>query len=47
MLLIRVGCSGCPEDDEVVVATIDEVDSLWCECGYGYLILSVSEAVLV
>jgi hypothetical protein len=47
MFLIRIGCSDCPGEDEVVVATIDEVESLCCDCGYGYVVLAVSEAVLV
>jgi hypothetical protein len=47
MLLVRVACSSCPGGTEVVVATLDEVDSLFCECDYGFVVLSVSELVPV
>jgi hypothetical protein len=43
MLLVRVACSGCPEDTEVVVESLDEIDLLFCECDHGYVLLSVSE----
>ena len=38
-----IGCSACPEEMEVVVEELDDVDSLACECGYGYVILGVGE----
>jgi hypothetical protein len=47
MFLIRVACSGCPAEEEVVVAAIDDVEALFCDCDYGYLVLSVSEVVPV
>ena len=47
MLLIRVACSGCPEETEVLVETIDEVDALFCDCDLGWVVLSVSTAVPV
>jgi hypothetical protein len=47
MLLIRVACSGCPEEAEIVVAALEDIDRLPCDCGYGYVVLSVSEAIPV
>lgn len=47
MLLVRVACSSCPGETEVIVATLDEVDALFCDCDYGYVVLSVSEVVPV
>jgi hypothetical protein len=43
---IRIGCSGCPEEVDVLVADLDEVERLNCECGYDWVLLSVSEAEL-
>ena len=45
MFIIRVACSGCPDETELVVDSIDEVDALFCDCDYGYVLLSVSEAI--
>jgi hypothetical protein len=47
VLLVRVACSGCPEETEVLVETFDEVDALFCECDHGWVVLSVSTAVSV
>lgn len=47
MLLVRVACSSCPGETEVLVYSLEDVDSLWCDCEYGYLVLSVSEVELV
>ena len=47
MLLVRVACSGCPEESEVLVEALDEVDRLFCDCDYGYVVLAVAEAVPV
>jgi hypothetical protein len=43
VLLVRVACSGCPEDTEVVVEDLDEVEALFCDCDHGWIILAVSE----
>lgn len=42
MWQIRVLCSGCDEESEVVVAEVDDVDREACPCGYSYVVLSVS-----
>jgi hypothetical protein len=42
MWQVRVACSGCDEDSEVVVAELDDVDRQACPCGYSYVVLSVS-----
>jgi hypothetical protein len=46
MWLVHVICSGpdCEEELEVVAETIDELDRLNCDCGYGFAVLSVAEA---
>jgi anti-anti-sigma factor len=46
VLILRVACcAGCPDETEVLVETIDEVDALSCDCDYGWVVLSVSNAV--
>lgn len=42
MWQIRVVCSGCNEESELVVAEVDDVDREACPCGYSYVVLSVS-----
>ncbi|HET9198807.1 MAG TPA: hypothetical protein VFN92_11200 [Solirubrobacterales bacterium] len=42
MWQVKVACSGCPEETEVVVADLDDVDREVCPCGYSYVVLSVS-----
>jgi hypothetical protein len=42
MWQVRVACSGCDEETEVVVENLDDVDREACPCGYSYLVLSVS-----
>jgi hypothetical protein len=46
MWLIHVICSGpeCTEELEVMAESIDELDRLNCDCGYGFAVLSVAEA---
>ena len=43
MLLVDVACSSCPEEIEVVVETLADVELLFCECDYGWVVLGVSE----
>jgi len=43
MFVVLIGCSACPEEMEVVVSELDDVDALACECGYGYAILGIGE----
>jgi hypothetical protein len=46
MLLARIICSDpeCSEELDVAVATLDELDGYVCECGHGYVLITVSEA---
>ena len=41
MWQIRVACSGCNEESEVLVEELDDVDREVCPCGYSYVVLSV------
>jgi hypothetical protein len=45
MLLVKVVCSdpGCAEEGEAVVRDLDDVDASLCECGYGLVVVTVSE----
>ncbi|MDQ2676941.1 MAG: hypothetical protein M3Y34_09045 [Actinomycetota bacterium] len=43
MLLISVACSSCPEELEVEVETLEDVELLFCECDCGWVVLGVSE----
>jgi hypothetical protein len=49
MWVVHVICSGpeCSEELELIAESIDELDRLNCECGYGFAVLSVAEAELV
>lgn len=42
MWQVFVACSGCPEETEVVVDKLDDVDREACPCGYSYVVLTVS-----
>ena len=42
MWQIRVSCSGCAEESEVLVEELDDVDREVCPCGYSYVVLTVS-----
>jgi hypothetical protein len=43
MFQVLVACSSCEEESEVVVEALDDVDREVCPCGYGYVVLTVSE----
>jgi hypothetical protein len=43
MLQVTVVCSDCPEETEVLVASLDDVEREVCECGYSYVVVSVAE----
>lgn len=43
MFQVLVACSSCPEETEVVVENLDDVDREVCPCGYSYVVLAVSE----
>jgi hypothetical protein len=42
MWQVKVACSGCNEESEVLVEELDDVDREACPCGYSYVVLSVS-----
>jgi hypothetical protein len=43
MFQVLVACSSCPEETEVVVESLDDVEREACPCGYSYVVLAVSE----
>ena len=45
MLLVTVVCSDpeCPEEREVAVENLDAIDETVCDCGYGFVVVCVSE----
>jgi hypothetical protein len=43
MFQVLVACSSCPEETEVLVEALDDVDRDACPCGYNYVVLAVSE----
>lgn len=49
MFLVHLTCSDppCTEEIEAIVATLDELDGLVCECGYGTVTLTIAEVELV
>jgi hypothetical protein len=46
MFLVRVVCSdpACLEELEFVVERLEEVDRDVCECGHGFVVVSVGSA---
>jgi hypothetical protein len=45
MLLVTVVCSDpeCAEEGEIPVEDLDAMDAMFCECGYGFAVVAVSE----
>ena len=45
MLLVAVICSDpdCAEEREVAVEELNAIDETCCECGYGFVVVAVSE----
>lgn len=45
MLLVTVVCSDpeCAEEREVAVPDLDAIDDDICECGHGFVVVTVSE----
>jgi hypothetical protein len=45
MLLAKIECSdpGCEGDLEILIDDLDELFGLVCECGYGFMLTTVSE----
>jgi hypothetical protein len=44
MLLVKVVCSDpeCAEEREIALGDLDAVDETVCDCGYGFVVVSVS-----
>lgn len=49
MLHVTLICSDeeCAELREAVVESLDELDGLSCDCGYGLLVLRIAQLELV
>jgi hypothetical protein len=49
MLMARMLCSDplCAEEVEILVEEVDDLDRVWCECGYGLVVTAVSETEVV
>ena len=45
MLLAKIDCSdpGCEGELEIVIEDLNELHGLVCECGFGFVLTSVSE----
>jgi hypothetical protein len=43
MWQLKVFCSGCAEESEILVENLDDVEREVCECGYSFVVLSVAE----
>jgi hypothetical protein len=43
MFQVLIACSSCPEETEVVVENLDDVEREACPCGYSYVVLAVGE----
>jgi hypothetical protein len=43
MFQVLIACSSCPEETEVLVEDLNDVDREVCPCGYSYVVLAVSE----
>jgi hypothetical protein len=45
MLLARIVCSdeACTEELEVRVESLDEIERYLCDCGHGFVLITVSE----
>jgi hypothetical protein len=45
MFLVTIVCSDpeCTEEREIAVDELDEVEGELCECGHGFVVVSVSE----
>ena len=41
MWQVKVVCSSCEEESEVLVEDLEDVDREACPCGYSYVVLSV------
>lgn len=41
MWQVRVACSSCPEEVDLTVEELDDVEREVCPCGYSYVVISV------
>jgi hypothetical protein len=46
MFEVHLACSDCPEEIELLVDDLAELDGLGCECGYGFVALAIGEVEL-
>jgi len=42
----HIACSNCPDEIELVIVELGELDGLTCECGYGFVLLALGEVEL-
>ena len=45
MLLAKIVCSDpdCPEEAEVAIRHVHELEGRVCECGFGFVLMQISE----
>jgi hypothetical protein len=43
MWIVKIACSSCEEETEVVVENLEDAEREVCACGYSYIVLSVAE----
>jgi hypothetical protein len=46
MFEVHLACSDCPEEIELLVGDLAELEGLGCECGYGFVSLAIGEVEL-
>ncbi len=42
MWQVLVACSDCPEESEVLVEDLDDLEREVCGCGYSFVVISVA-----
>jgi hypothetical protein len=42
MWMVKVFCSDCAGEADVVVEDLEDVDREACPCGYGFVVLSIA-----
>ncbi len=42
MWQVKIVCSSCAEESEVLVENLEDVERQACECGYSFVVLSVA-----
>jgi hypothetical protein len=43
---VHLACSDCPEEIELLVGDLAELEGLGCDCGYGFVTLAIGEVEL-